>query len=121
MVITKVFLDQVIVLPLNMFVFCSWPALITRGPTEEGLAEASANVRAGWWAAATFGWSVWPFVHLINFKYVPLDHRLLVLNTVSVGVFSYATFVRDGNEPGVLVRTLSGSLPEALQGNTRAK
>ena len=115
MVIPRVFLDQVLILPLNMLVFCAWPALLTHGPTEDGLAEASAKVRAGWWAAATFGWSVWPFVHLLNFKYVPLDHRLLVLNAVSVGVFSYATFVRDGsdgNEPGALVRTLSGSLPD---------
>ena len=120
MVITRVALDQAIILPLNMFVFCSWPALLTLGPTEEGLAEASANVHNGWWAAATFGWSIWPFVHLINFKYVPLNHRLLVLNTVSIGVFSYATFVRDGGAPGVLVRTLSGSIPDAL-GAARSK
>ena len=56
-----------------------------------------------------------------NRAVVSLSDRLLVLNTVSIGVFSYATFVRDGNEPGVLVRTLSGSLPGALQGDARAK
>ena len=48
MVITRVALDQAIILPLNMFVFCSWPALLTLGPTEEGLAETSPIMRR-WW------------------------------------------------------------------------
>ncbi len=30
-------------------------------------------------------WMVWPFVQAINFKLVPLEHRVLVVNVVSLG------------------------------------
>ena len=113
MVVSRVAADQLALLPVNMLVFCAWPALLTRGPTQEGLDEAATAVRSGWWEACTFGWSIWPFVHLINFKFVPLELRILVLNTVSIGVFSYATLVRDGGGPmssSQLARTLTGSV-----------
>ena len=113
MVVSRVAADQLALLPVNMLVFCAWPALLTRGLTQEGLDEAATAVRSGWWEACTFGWSIWPFVHLINFKFVPLELRILVLNTVSIGVFSYATLVRDGGAPmssSQLARTLTGSV-----------
>ena len=31
----------------------------------------------------------------LSFRYVPLEHRLLVLNVCSLGVFSYATWVKE--------------------------
>lgn len=30
-------------------------------------------------------WMVWPAVQFINFTYVPLEHRVLVVNIVSLG------------------------------------
>lgn len=30
-------------------------------------------------------WMVWPWVQAINFKLVPLEHRLFVVNIVSIG------------------------------------
>ena len=30
-------------------------------------------------------WMVWPAVQLVNFKLVPLNHRLLVVNLISLG------------------------------------
>ena len=30
-------------------------------------------------------WMVWPPVQAINFKFVPLEHRVLVVNVVSLG------------------------------------
>ncbi len=30
-------------------------------------------------------WTVWPFVQAINFKMVPLEHRVLVVNVVALG------------------------------------
>ena len=99
MVISRIVVDQTTLLPLNMLVFLSWPALLTLGPTAAGRREAARNVCESFWPAASFGWSVWPAVHLINFKYVPLNHRLGVLNLVSLGVWSYATFVQKPPEP----------------------
>ncbi len=30
-------------------------------------------------------WMVWPWVQAINFKLIPLEHRVLVVNVVSLG------------------------------------
>ena len=38
-------------------------------------------------------WMVWPLVQTINFKYVPLDHRVLVVNIVSLGWNCYLSYV----------------------------
>ena len=38
-------------------------------------------------------WMVWPFVQAINFKVVPLQHRVLVVNVVSLGWNCYLSFL----------------------------
>ena len=88
---SRVAVDQLTVMPLNMAVFLAWPALLTG----QGLQVALGNVRDAFWPAATFAISIWPFVHPLSFRYVPLEHRLLVLNICSVFVFSYATYVSE--------------------------
>ena len=32
------------------------------------------------------GWIVWPWVQLINFKFVPLDYRVMAVNVVALGM-----------------------------------
>lgn len=31
------------------------------------------------------GWMVWPWVQLVNFKFVPLDYRVMAVNVVALG------------------------------------
>ena len=92
-VFSRTAVDQVTNMPLNMVVFLAWPALLTG----QGIEAAIQAVRASFWEGVTFAWGVWPFVHPLSFRYVPLEHRLLVLNFCSLGVFSYATWVAERN------------------------
>jgi protein Mpv17 len=39
---------------------------------------------------------VWPLVQGINFKFVPLDLRVLVVNTVSLGWNCFLSFLNQG-------------------------
>ncbi len=42
---------------------------------------------SAYWPALQKNWMLWPVVQAINFKFVPLDHRVLVVNFVSLGTF----------------------------------
>ena len=76
---------------MNMAVFHAWPALLSG----RGLDAARRDVEANLVPSVQCALCVWPWVHPLSFRYVPLEHRLLVLNFCSIGVFSFATFVRD--------------------------
>lgn len=89
-VLTRVAVDQATVMPLNMVVFLAWPHMLNAD-----LEMAKRSIRENFYSSFTFALSVWPLVHPFNFKFVPLEHRLLVLNFCSLGVFSYATYVRE--------------------------
>ena len=39
--------------------------------------------------ALTKNWMVWPVVQFTNFKFVPLEHRVLVVNVISLGKSCY--------------------------------
>ncbi|KAI9836523.1 MAG: Protein required for ethanol metabolism [Sclerophora amabilis] len=44
-------------------------------------------------SALAKNWMVWPWVQAINFKFVPLDHRVLVVNVVSLGWNCYLSYI----------------------------
>ena len=67
--------------------------------------DPGEKVRGTYWEALKKNWMVWPAVQAVNFKFVPLEHRVLVVNVVSLG------------EWGVLFLGLS----ERIRGTGRAR
>ena len=51
--------------------------------------DPGEKVRSTYWEALKKNWMVWPAVQAVNFKFVPLEHRVLVVNVVSLGEWSY--------------------------------
>lgn len=43
------------------------------------------KLKSTYGTALAKNWMVWPGVQLVNFKFVPLEHRVLVVNIVSLG------------------------------------
>ncbi|KAK8096278.1 hypothetical protein PG999_014300 [Apiospora kogelbergensis] len=43
--------------------------------------------------ALTRNWMVWPFVQLVNFRFVPLEHRIILVNVVLLGWNSYLSYI----------------------------
>ena len=66
--------------------------------------------------ALTKNWMVWPFVQAINFKLVPLHHRVLVVNVVSLGWNCYLSFLNSqgGKEKGV-VEEIEDEVKDAIK------
>ncbi len=48
-------------------------------------ADPGERLKGTYWEALKKNWMVWPAVQAVNFKFVPLEHRVLVVNVVSLG------------------------------------
>lgn len=77
-ILARVATDQLVFTPLNMLFFFSTLSVLEGG-------DPMDKLRATYWTGLRTNWMFWPGVQLINFKLVPLDHRLLVVNVVSLG------------------------------------
>lgn len=50
------------------------------------------KLKSTYTTALAKNWMVWPGVQLVNFKFVPLEHRVLVVNIVSLGELPASIF-----------------------------
>lgn len=80
-IVARVLADQTVFASTNLFVFLNTMALL------EGT-DPKKKLETTYWNALSKNWMVWPFVQIVNFKFVPLDQRVLVVNVVSLGMFS---------------------------------
>lgn len=85
-ILARVGLDQTMFASTNLFIFLSSMAIMEGGSPKEKLEKS-------YWTALTKNWMVWPFVQAINFKLIPLHHRVLVVNVVSLGWNCYLSFL----------------------------
>ena len=74
----RVAADQGVFACCNLFVFLSSMAIM------EGT-DPKKKLESTYWTALQKNWMVWPAVQFTNFKFVPLEHRVMVVNIVSLG------------------------------------
>lgn len=61
---------------------------------EGGDGEAmKKKIKDNWWSTLTTNWMVWPAIQALNFGFVPVQLRLLVVNVVSIGWNCYLLMV----------------------------
>ena len=85
-IVARVACDQGLFAPTMIGVFLSSMAILEGSPPQDKLAKS-------YWPALSTNYLVWPFVQVINFKFVPLDHRVLFVNIVSIGWNCYLSMV----------------------------
>lgn len=78
-VVTKMVLDQAIWAPFNTIVFYSYLAAATGT-----LADLPAVLQTKLIPTILAGYALWPLAHIINFRFVPQQHRLLYVNLVNL-------------------------------------
>lgn len=78
-ILARVAADQCVFASTNLFVFLSSMALMEGSDPQKKLESTYFN-------ALQKNWMVWPVVQFTNFKFVPLEHRVLVVNIVSLGM-----------------------------------
>lgn len=77
-ILARVGLDQTVFASTNLFCFLSSMAIM------EGT-DPKDKLDSTYKTALTKNWMVWPWIQMTNFKFVPLEHRVLVVNVVSLG------------------------------------
>jgi len=85
-ILARVACDQFIFAPTNLAIFLSTMAML------EG-SEPQKKLDAAYKPALTKNWMVWPWVQMANFKFVPLEHRVLVVNVISLGWNCYLSYL----------------------------
>jgi protein Mpv17 len=84
-IVARVLTDQTVFASTNLFCFLSTMALL------EGT-DPRNKLESTYWNALSKNWMVWPFVQMVNFKFVPLPHQVLFVNFVSLGKFPIRTW-----------------------------
>lgn len=77
-ILARVLTDQTVFASTNLFCFLSSMAIM------EGT-DPKKKLDSAYWEALKKNWMVWPAVQAVNFKFVPLEHRVMVVNVVALG------------------------------------
>ncbi|KAG2492727.1 hypothetical protein HYH03_008893 [Edaphochlamys debaryana] len=86
-VLLKVFVDQMTYGPFCNILFMSFATLVLEGRPVAVLQQKIARDYPG---VQLYGWRLWPLAALINYRFVPLQFRVLFINVVS---FIWTTFL----------------------------
>jgi len=82
----RVVADQFVFAPINMTCFLSSMAYFEGSSVKDKLSKA-------WVPGMTNNFLLWPWVQAANFKFVPLEHRVLVVNFVALGWNCYLSYL----------------------------
>ncbi|KXL46018.1 hypothetical protein M433DRAFT_143517 [Acidomyces richmondensis BFW] len=85
-ILARVGADQSIFASTNLFVFLSTMAML------EGT-DPKKKLESTYFEALKKNWMIWPLVQFTNFKFVPLEHRVLLVNVVSLGWNCYLSYL----------------------------
>jgi protein Mpv17 len=75
----RVAADQGLFAGVNLFGFLSWMAITAGEDPKKKLDDA-------YFDGLKANWMLWPAVQFVNFRFVPLENRLLLANVVSIGM-----------------------------------
>ncbi|EFX03442.1 integral membrane protein mpv17 pmp22 family [Grosmannia clavigera kw1407] len=84
--LAQVACDQGLFAPVFISVFLSSMAVLEGSSPRE-------NLDRNYHSALTANYAIWPAVQMINFSVVPLHHRVLFVNVVSIGWNSYLSYL----------------------------
>lgn len=85
-ILARVATDQLVFSTTNMFLFLSSMAIM------EG-SDPQKKLEKSYWEGLKANYMVWPVVQFVNFKFVPLEHRVLVVNIVILGWNCFLSFL----------------------------
>ncbi|KAG2446540.1 hypothetical protein HYH02_008527 [Chlamydomonas schloesseri] len=80
-VLLKVVVDQLSYGPVCNVLFMAFATLVLEG---RSLVELRSKIRKDYPSVQLYGWRLWPLAALINYRFVPLQFRVLFINLVAL-------------------------------------
>ncbi|KXZ53212.1 hypothetical protein GPECTOR_7g1105 [Gonium pectorale] len=80
-VLLKVLIDQLTYGPVCNILFMSFAALVLEG---RPVAKVVSKILSDYPGVQLNGWRLWPLAALINYRFVPLQFRVLFINLVAL-------------------------------------
>ncbi|KAK4193400.1 hypothetical protein QBC35DRAFT_481481 [Podospora australis] len=84
--LARVAVDQGVFAPTFIGIFLSSMAVLEGGSPKEKLEK-------NYWPALSTNYLIWPWVQMVNFTFVPLQHRVLFVNVISIGWNCYLSYL----------------------------
>ncbi|KAI8840620.1 integral membrane protein, Mpv17/PMP22 family [Chytriomyces cf. hyalinus JEL632] len=88
-VVARVALDQTVFAPTFIGIFITSTTLMNG----HSLADVKVRLNDGYREAVVNNWKLWPAVQIVNFAFVPLLYRSLVVNSIATGWNTYLSLL----------------------------
>ncbi|CCC72046.1 hypothetical protein NCAS_0J00670 [Naumovozyma castellii] len=85
----KVSVDQLAFAPLGVPFYFSCMTIMEGGTMK----DVETKIKTQWWRTLVTNWCVWPLFQMVNFTWVPLQHRLLAVNVVAIFWNTYLSYM----------------------------
>lgn len=99
--LARVATDQVVFSTSNLALFLSTMSALE--PSQNGNTakdRVQDRLQSTYVTALSKNWMVWPFVQVVNFSFVPVEHRVMVVNVVALGWNCYLSYLNSqGGKP----------------------
>lgn len=93
-ILKKLAFDQTVVAPANILVFLSTANMMENKGSIE---QVKPKLQSDYLPTLKLNYLIWPIANFVNFKFVPIDLRILYISTV--GLFWGAILARMTNKP----------------------
>lgn len=104
----RVLADQTVFASANLGLFLSSMAYLEGSNVQKKLDDS-------YLPALKMNWLVWPPVQALNFTFVPLEHRVLVVNVVALFWNCYLSYVNSGGGKSNVVDEAEAKLKEGKE------
>jgi len=78
--LTMMVVDQTVFAPMFLPVYFTSLNLLKGTPTDQIFSE----LKLFWWPTLVANWKVWPMVSFLNFMVIPLQYRVIFVNTIGL-------------------------------------
>nr|XP_022289368.1 protein sym-1-like isoform X1 [Crassostrea virginica] len=94
--------DQGVFAPVFLPFFLFTMGIMRQDPVH----EIKNKIKKDYYDVITTNWKIWPAAQIINFTFVPLQHRIMVVNIVSIGWNCYMAWISEKEHEDVVYHHL---------------